>query len=167
VADSRPFITAKPEMQRAAKKRTKMPKKFQVLCKYSGRGKERRTDAERSDAWGERAGEEAFPEMARGRDQPEASSDPVDIPGPLDFAKIEAKRIEGLLELELGTDRPWFIAFRSARNPGFVIIYHSPAGNSIGYTEDDLAVGSILIELCGLAMVRRIKGPYGNVTQVP
>jgi hypothetical protein len=39
VADSRPFITAKAETQRGAKKRTKMPKKLQVLCKYSGRVK--------------------------------------------------------------------------------------------------------------------------------
>lgn len=72
----------------------------------------------------------------------------MNLPTPLDLVKPEARRVEGLLELELGADRPWFIAFRSTGRPGAVIVYHSASGNSVGYTDDVMAVGSFLTELC-------------------
>ncbi len=54
---------------------------------------------------------------------------------------------KGLLELELGAEHPFFIAFRSSDCPGTTIVYHTPFGTSEGYTDDSLAVGSIAVEL--------------------
>jgi hypothetical protein len=71
-----------------------------------------------------------------------------DRPSPLDFAREESRRIDGLRELELGNDHPWFVVFRSERPPGAIILYHTPGGNRIGYTEDVRAVGSIVTEIC-------------------
>jgi hypothetical protein len=71
-----------------------------------------------------------------------------DRPSPLDFAREESRRIDGLLELALGNDQPWFIVFRSERPPGAIILYHTLGGNRIGYSEDAAAVGSIVTEIC-------------------
>jgi hypothetical protein len=72
----------------------------------------------------------------------------MNIPTPLDLVKPEARRIGGLLELELGANRPWFIAFPSVQRPGVTILYHNQGGISVGYTDDNMAVGSFLTELC-------------------
>jgi len=82
----------------------------------------------------------------------------MDALSPLDFARKEARRMEGLLELELGSDHPFFIAFRSADCPGTTIVYHTPHGTSVGYTDDSMAVGSIAVELCERLKVSPFEG---------